>query len=86
MDFVSQYKNDLDKIELTVLTVDAFVAVTGLSPDVPVPQFEKTVPTLKSPDYVSAETISILEDSFASAVRSIMAGNFFLSLLMATAL
>ena len=42
-----------------------------------------TVPTIQSP-FMSPEVVGIFEDTFAAAVKTIMAGNFFISLLLAS--
>ena len=44
------------------------------------------IPRQEIEPFEKPETVQTISDSFASAVKSIMAGNFFLSLILATAL
>ena len=72
---------------MEVLDLAAFRALVSDKPaSAATTQMMTTVPTFVVPEYVDAEVEQVLEDSFAKAVKTVMAGNFFISLLLAGAM
>ena len=83
---VSQFDKMLDNIIIEVLQVELFVANDGKAASAPRSLMQMSVPTLERPSFIAAETEQTLSDGFARAVTAIMAGNFFVSLIFASAL
>lgn len=75
-----------DNLIINVLQTELFVANDGKPASSPKSLMQMQVPTFERQSFVLPETEKDLSDGFARAVTAIMAGNFFVSLIFASAL
>jgi len=84
---VSQKNNDLDRLQVKILHIEAFVNEDEKQATAPESTIVVSkVPTLINTEFTQPETIDSVKGSFAETVKAIMAGNFLISILMAGAL
>ena len=69
-----------------MLKAEVFVADDEKAATIPISFRKVEVPTIERQEFIEKEMTENLRDTFASAVKAIMAGNLFISLLFATAL
>ena len=85
MDLVSQYETAHDKLSFKVLRPDVFVS-DDKKRAIPTSNTKIEVPTFVQPEYFVATVSHKMSTTFANTVKTIMASNFAISILFATAL